>query len=236
MAKKKTSAEERYYTATQWQLMWRKIRKHKLAIVSGILLTIFYVVAIFCEFFSPYNTQKRFSDYAFCPPQRIHFFGKNGKFHLQPFICGIKKEMNPDTWEWVYAEDKTRENPICFFVHGEKYKLWNLFETDIHFFGIKKTGAILLFGADKIGRDLFSRNIRDLFSRNIYAARISLSIGLVGVALSFILGVILGGISGFYGGAIDMAIQRVIEFLISIPTLRFILASPLSSPLWAGAA
>ena len=202
--------------------MWRKFIKHKLAIFGGVILVIFYIVAIFCEFFSPYDTQKRFSDYAFCPPQRIHFFDESAKFHLQPFVCEFRKEMDPETWEWVYVEDKTKTVPIHFFVHGEKYKLWNLFEANIHFFGVKEPQVIFLFGTDKIGRDLFSRNI--------YAARISLSIGLVGVALSFILGIILGGISGFYGGATDMVIQRVIEFLISIPTIPLWMALSAALP------
>jgi len=220
--KGKITAEEEYFIASQWQLMWRKFKKHELAISSGVVLSIFYIIAIFSEFFSPYNTEKYFPDYAFCPPQSIHFFGKNGEFHLRPFIYGIKQEINPDTWGTVYTEDKTKENPIYFFVHGEQYKMWNLFKTDIHLFGVKEPEVIFLFGTDRLGRDLFSRNL--------YASRISLSIGLVGVSLGFALGCLLGGISGYFGGGSDMIIQRVIEFLISIPTIPLWMALSAALP------
>jgi len=220
--KEKLSAEERYYTATQWQLMWRKFKKHKLAIIGAIILGIFYVLAIFCEFFSPYDTRKYFSDYAYSPPQRVRFFSEKGKFRLRPFVYGMKKELDPVSWEWIWTEDKTKRYPIRLFVHGDKYKLWNLIKTDIHLFGVEEPGVIFLFGTDKLGRDLFSRSI--------YASRISLSVGLIGVAISFVLGCILGGISGYFGGAADMIIQRVIEFLICIPTIPLWMALSAALP------
>lgn len=213
MSKEENGAEERIYVASQWQLMWRKFRKHKLAMVGGVILIIFYILAIFCEFFAPYDIYKQREKYAYCPPQRIHFFDEEGNFHFRPFVYGIKRTTDPETWERIYTEDKTKRYPIYFFVRGDKYKLWGLFETNIHLFGVKEPGVLFLFGTDKLGRDMLSRTIS--------AARISLSIGLVGVALSFILGCVLGGISGYYGGAPDMLIQRVIEFLISIPPIPF---------------
>ncbi len=203
------TAEERFYIASQWQLMWRKFKKHKLAILGSIILIIFYIIAIFCEFFATQDIYKYSRKYIYCPPQKIHFFDENG-FNPRPFVYGFKQTLDPETFKRIYKVDKSKKYPIYFFVRGDKYKLWNLFETDIHFFGVKE-GAIFLFGTDSLGRDLFSRNI--------YAARISLSIGLVGVALSFVLGCILGGISGYYGEKTDTIIQRVIEFLICIPTL-----------------
>lgn len=212
---KEVSAEEKFYLASQWQLMWRKLKKHKLAIIGGTVLAIFYIVAIFCEFFSTYDIYKRHTKYIYCPPQRIHFFDKKASFYFRPFVYGLKQTTDPETWRTIYAEDETKKYPIYFFVHGDKYRLWNLFETDIHFLGIKE-GTIFLLGTDSMGRDLFSRNL--------YASRISLSIGLIGVALSFVLGCILGGISGYYSGRADVIIQRVIEFFVSIPTI----------PLWMG--
>ena len=214
------STEEEYYIASQWQLMRRKFLKHKLAIFGGIILVIFYIVAMFCEFFSTQGMYKRHTAYIYCPPQRIHFFDES-RFNLRPFIYGLKRTIDPETWRRVYVEDKTKKFPLYFFVRGDEYKLWNLFPIDIHFFGIEE-GTIFLFGTDNLGRDLFSRNL--------YAARISLSIGLVGVALSFILGCVLGGISGYYGGAADMLIQRVVELLICIPTIPLWMALAAALP------
>ncbi len=220
--RKEIRAEERWYVASQWKLMWRKFIKHKLAILGGIILLIFYLIAIFCGFFSTQGIYKRHTKYIYSPPQRIHFFDEEG-FHLRPFVYGMKLELDPVTWRRTYTEDKTKKYPIYFFVHGDKYELWGLFETDIHLFGVKEPGVLFLFGTDELGRDLFSRNL--------YAVRISLSIGLVGVAFSFILGCILGGISGYYGGAADMIVQRVIEFLMSIPTIPLWMALSAALPL-----
>ncbi|GAH65869.1 unnamed protein product, partial [marine sediment metagenome] len=148
-------------------------------------MAIFYIVAIFCEFFSTQYIYKRHTGYIYSPPQRVHFFNEEG-FHFRPFVYGLKRRLDPITFRRTYIEDKTKKYPIYFFVHGDKYKLWNLFPADIHLFGVKE-GTIFLFGTDNLGRDLFSRNL--------YASRISLSIGLVGVFISFILGSVLGGIS-----------------------------------------
>jgi len=219
--KKEISGEEKLYIASQWQLMWRKFKKHKLAIFGGSVLAIFYLIAIFCEFFSTQDIYKQNKNYINCPPQMVHFFDEEGSFYLRPFVYGLKRTIDPRTWRRIYMEDKSRKHSIYLFVHGDKYKFWNLLEADIHLFGVKE-GTLFLFGTDKLGRDLFSRTL--------YAARISLSIGLVGVGLSFILGCILGGISGFYGGAADMIIQRIIEFLISMPSIPLWMALAAALP------
>ncbi|MGC8971624.1 MAG: ABC transporter permease [bacterium] len=201
--------EEKFYLASQWQLMWWKFRRHRLAVIGGIILMALYILAVFCEFFSPYTPLTRFEGYQDAPPTKIHFF-ENGKFQY-PFIYKLKKELNLQTFQYVFTEDKTQKYRVHFFIKGEPYKLWGIFPTNIHLFGVEEGVPIFLFGADTTGRDLFSRCL--------YGSRISLSVGLVGVFLSFVLGVIIGGVSGYFGGNIDNFIQRTIDLLISIPTI-----------------
>lgn len=204
------SAEERYYLASQWQLMWQKFRRHKLAIIGGTTLALLYLMAIFADFITPYSPEMRFEAYSFRPPTAVHFFNDQGQF-IGPFVYGTTSSRDPDTLEKIYVDDKSLIFPIGFMVSAEEHRILGLFETNVRLFGVAEGGGIFLFGTDGIGRDIFSRTI--------YAARLSLSIGLVGVALSFVIGVVLGGISGYFGGIIDTVIQRVIEFLISIPTI-----------------
>jgi len=218
---KSTGYEESYYVASQWQLMRRKFRKHKLAMGSIFVLSLFYIGGIFCESIAPYGLETRYIKYVYCPPQRLHFFDEEG-FHLRPFVYGIERKIDLVTLQKTYKEDKTSKYPLCFFLQGESYKFWNLFEADLHLFGVKEGGVLFLLGTDRMGRDMFSRIV--------YGARISLSIGLVGVFLSLIIGLTLGGISGYLGGVTDTILQRAIEILRSFPTIPLWMALSAAVP------
>lgn len=219
--KRSVNAEEKLYVATQWQLIARKFRKHKLAIAGLVLLILLYLMAAFCEFFAVQDIAKRNTDYLFVPPQKIHFIDSTGKFSVQPFVYDLKMDSDPVTWRKIYVEDTSKKHPISFFVKGDHYKMWGLVEGNLHFIGVKD-GPMFLLGTDESGRDLYSRII--------YALRISLTIGLVGVFFTFILGCIFGGISGYYGGTADMIIQRVIEFLMSMPSIPLWMALAAAFP------
>jgi peptide/nickel transport system permease protein len=205
--------DERIFTASQWRLMWWRFKRHKLAMISAVVLIFFYVVAIFCEFVAPHDPGRYSSKLVFAPPRSIHLidYDENGTPSFRPFIYGYDSERNMETFEMEYVVNEEEKYYLGLFVHGDPYKLWGLFETDLHLFGtLEKTDEpLFLWGADDLGRDFMSRLI--------YGARVSLSVGLIGVILSFVLGILLGGISGYYGGTVDMIIQRLIEVLRSIP-------------------
>jgi peptide/nickel transport system permease protein len=204
---------ENVYVAPPWKLMWWRFRKHKMAMVSAVVLLLFYFTALFSEFVAPYDPDQSFIQYKYAPPTKIHIRDAEGRFQW-PFIYQTQRGLDPETLQIGYIEDKTIRHPIHFFVKGFEYKWLGLVAADIHLFGIP-SGAdkqgIFLFGADRMGRDMFSRIA--------YGARLSLSLGLVGVFLSLILGVILGGISGYFGGWVDTVVQRTIEFIRTIPTI-----------------
>ncbi len=216
-----TKTEQAIFYASQWKLMWWGFRKHKLAVISSIIIFIMYVMATFAGFFSPYDPNERNVDYILAPPQKIHFIDEKG-FSFRPFTYKYKGSFDFETMQRIYKVDKTTKLPVYFFVKGDRYKILGLFKSDIHLFGVKEEGTIYLFGTDNMGRDILSRII--------YGGQVSMSIGLVGVFLSVILGLILGGISGYYGGTIDNIIQRIIELIRSFPTIPLWMALSAALP------
>ncbi len=217
-----TAAEERFFVASQWQLMWWKYKKHKLAIAASVIIILLYFGALFCEFFAPYDLHRRNMKYVFSTPQRLHFHDGE-RFHLRPFVYGLTRTVNKETLRKTYTEDKSVKYSMRFWVRGDPYRFWGLFETDIHLFGVEEGGVMFLLGTDRMGRDMLSRVL--------YGARVSLSIGLIGVFMSLVLGLILGGISGYYGGNIDTLIQRVIEILRSFPSIPLWMALSAALPI-----
>jgi peptide/nickel transport system permease protein len=211
--------------ATPRQLMWWKFRKHRVAVISAVLLILFYLVALFADFLSPYDPNAYDSAYKFVPPMTITFTDAQGQIRLQPGVNGLISKRDPETLRITYDVDASQWYPIHFFVKGVPYKLLGIIDTDIHLFGLGEEAGkqpIFLMGSDRLGRDMVSRLL--------YGARISLSIGMVSVFLSLTLGIVLGGISGYYGGITDNIIQRVIEFIRSMPTLPLWMALSAALP------
>jgi peptide/nickel transport system permease protein len=210
----KFEKDEAFYRAGQWQLVWWKFRRHKLAQVAMVVLGIFYFIALFAEFLSPHDPQRRFKDFTAMPPTLIHIRDAQGNFH-PPFVYAVKRERDPVTLRPIYEEDTSVRYPIILFAKGDAYKFWGLIPGNIHLFGVKTVGDVIrplfLLGSDTIGHDVLSR----IF----YGGRISLTVGLIGIFLSFIMGLVLGGIAGFFGGIADEVIMRFIDVLISLPTI-----------------
>jgi ABC-type dipeptide/oligopeptide/nickel transport systems, permease components len=202
--------------AGQWQLAWWKFKRHKLAVAGGIVVILIYLVAAFAEFLAPYGPGDYSARYTYAPPQPLNIW--NGE-SLGLFVNGYSVKVNPDSLAREFVIDPEIVIPVGLFVEGAPYKMWGLFESNIHLIGpLDASDPMYLWGADRLGRDMLSRVI--------HGARISMTIGLVGVGMSLFLGILLGGISGYYGGQVDNFIQRLIEFLLAIPTI----------PLWMGLA
>jgi len=208
-------------TASQWTLIWNKFKRHRVAVFSGAVVFIFYAIAISVEFVAPYNPYVRDTNALFAPPMRIRLLDEQRKLSL-PFAYGINHILDLERFERIYTIDKTKKYSLQLFVRGDTYKFWGLWTGDLHLFGTQDGSRVYLFGTDEQGRDLLSRVI--------YGTRISLSIGLVGIIISFGLGIFLGAISGYYGGIADIIIQRIIEVFMCIPSLPLWMALSAALP------
>ena len=215
--------DESYYLASQWQLIWRKFRRHRLAMFSALVIIFLYSLALFAEFYSINDHHKRHVKYAKAPPHTVHFVDEDGNFHFSPFIYEMIQESGHGYVAAPYTP-KTHRNAIicvssCKACHTNVLGLVN---TNIHLVGVDEPAVFFPFGTDELGRDVFSRTM--------HAARISLSIGFLGMVTSFCLGCLIGGVSGYFGGSVDLVVQRVIEFIISIPHIPLIMALSAAFP------
>lgn len=219
-AERLTPEQERYYMATQWQLMWWKLKRHRLAMISGAVLAFMYFSVIISEFLAPYALTTRNTDFIYAPPQTINFF-HDGEFQ-GPFVYGLKYKLNMTNLKREYQKDKQSIQKIRFFCRGDPYEFWGHVAAHVHLFCPSVTGTLFLLGTDRLGRDVLSRII--------YGTRISLTVGLLGIIFSFIIGITIGGLAGYFGGWVDNLSQRAIEIIRSFPELPLWMALSASLP------
>ncbi len=219
-----TPEQERVYLASQWQLMWWKFRKHRLAVISAVVIFVIYAMAAFAEFLAPYHYTTRNTDFIRAPAQSVHLFHE-GSF-IGPFVYPYTMRLNMENLKREYEVDTTRPQKLRFFCEGDSYMFWGLVPGNRRLVCPPKDGTFFWLGSDRLGRDMLSRIL--------YGGRISLSIGLLGVSVSFVLGVIIGGIAGYYGGRVDLFIQRIIEIVQSLPHIPLWLAlASILPPTWS---
>lgn len=211
---KATPVQKQQVSQSYWSLVWWKFKKSRTALFGGFIVLLFYVSFVGVpEFVSPYLLERR-SNFTEAPPQRIHFIDEQGQFHLRPFVYGLERKIDQAARRRTFVPDTTRIYPIYFFVQGDPYKLFGLIPMQLRLYGVDQTdpeASVFILGTDSLGRDYFSRIM--------YGGRLSLTIGLIGVLLTLLFGSVLGAISGYYGGAVDMFVQRSTEFLNAFPDI-----------------
>jgi len=212
--------QERYYAASQWRMMWWRFCRHRLALWSALLLGVLYLSIAVSELLAPYDLHSRHSRFVHAPPQKVHLFHE-GSF-VGPYVHPLRYELDMDTFKREYHEDTGRVQRLRFLCRGDAYEFWGLFEGDFHLVCPPRDGTLFLLGTDRLGRDLLSRII--------HGARISLTVGLVGIAVSFLIGLLLGGLAGYYGGWVDSTVQRLIEIIRSFPELPLWMALSAALP------
>jgi peptide/nickel transport system permease protein len=215
-----TPEQERYYMATQWQLMWWKLRRHRLAVISGAVLVLMYFSVIISELLAPYGLSSRNTDFIYAPPQGVNLFHE-GDF-VGPFVYGLDYELNMVTLKREYTLNTGKVEPIRFFCFGDSYEFWGAIDGSFHLFCPAKDGTLFLLGTDRLGRDVLSRIV--------YGTRVSLTVGVIGIIISFAIGITIGGLAGYYGGWIDNLTQRIIEIIRSFPELPLWMALSAALP------
>jgi peptide/nickel transport system permease protein len=225
---KTTAVPRKQASQSYWSLVWWKFKKNRIAVIGGIMLITIYVAMVgVTEFMSPYLLERR-SDFTRAPPQLPQFVDEQGAFHFPPFVYGLEKKIDQKLRLRTFVEDKARKYPVGLFVKGDPYQLFGFIPLDIHLFGLldqsDEQASFFLMGTDSLGRDYFSRIM--------YGGRLSLLVGLLGVTMTLVFGSILGAISGYYGGAVDMALQRSTELLAAFPDIPLFMALAAAIPVF----